>query len=189
MTDSEQVITILNDIKQNQEHQFERTESRQDKLEDALAQLATGINTLALAVAKMEESHASMQKEQDIQRETDELQNHKIEVLKDEMNELDKRLIPLKDLPEEVKKNRCKGSENTQRLDSQSERIKGLENKLTSFTEKLEKIAESQQKDDQNWSVVGSVGKWFVNKALIPILVAVAGAAAAITSYLKLGGQ
>lgn len=148
--DSSVMLELLKDIK-----------GKVDKTDDAISQMAGAIQTLAITLAKLEESHASMQKQQMLQKEVDEYQNHKIETAQADIHVIEKDIIPLKSS------------------------VATLEKKVYEMEKEIKIISVGQAVDNNKWSGLGS----FTSKILIPLLLATIIGLSSYLWYNSTGGK
>lgn len=124
------IIAILEDIRDGQKSQ----DTRIDRLERAVERMVVGIEELTKATIKLEETNKALQRQQDKQEQTDELQNQSITALKDELHEIDKRISSLEGVPA----------------------------KLLKIEEKLGTISHFQAKDEIKWVWNDKMMQWIV---------------------------
>jgi hypothetical protein len=96
--------------------------------------MVVGIEELTKATIKLEETNKALQRQQDKQEQTDELQNQSITALKDELHDIDKRISRLEGVPE----------------------------KLLKIEEKLTAISHFQAKDEIKWVWNDKMMQWIV---------------------------
>jgi chromosome segregation ATPase len=131
-----------------------------DKTDDTLSQIAGSIQTLAVTLAKLEESHASMQRQQSAQKEVDEYQNHRIEGIQSDLHKIEKDIIPLKSTAVVHEK------------------------KLDRLETEMKKLSEGQVLDNHNWSGL----KVITQRIIIPLLLSAITALGGYVYYLSTKG-
>jgi len=139
--DNSLVVTLLKSI-----------DDKTNRTDDTLKSLAQSMNELAVAMAKQQVASEQVQKQQMLQKEIDEHQNFKIDVLESDLNNVDRRLI------------------------TQENKVTSLEKKLESQEEVIKGLKEEQNVDSHNWNTLKGVGS-FILKFVVPPILAVIGSA------------
>ncbi len=138
-------IQLLRDIKDSQNSFHEQNLKRQDRLEDALSKLAENQSILTVAMGKLEQQQEANQKRQDEQKEIDTLQDHKLEILKDDYHSIDKR------------------------VDVAQRQLDILEASISLLESRTSQLEKEQVKDDTKWGISSSV----YTKILVPVVLTV----------------
>lgn len=167
---------------------LESIEKKIDRSDDVLAKLSDTMTAVSVTLAELKESNRTMQKQQQQQKETDEAQDKEIARIKEKLHTIDKTFIPLDPMPDSLDRNWDVTREVKQRTETIETRLDRAESRIDSVEDKVGTLSQNQSIDDQKWGIVGSVGKWLVNKALIPIIGLVGAGISAAFFYLKVGG-
>ncbi len=130
-------------------------------------ELSTAVNSMAVTMARMEESHGYILREHASQKEKNESTNFKIENLQEEIHGLEKKFIKIEYIPT---------------------KLATLEKRITNAHEKINDLEKNQTIDEHNWATMSKVGKWFADKALIPLITTALAGISAVYVYLKVGG-
>lgn len=161
---------------------LDKSDLRQDKLEDTLNVLSKHMSTLATSMARLEEVQERMEKDNERQREVDEKQNQKLEELKEKFHEADKRLSALNGVPEDLKELRYRLKDNENRTEGLNEAHGGLFESIREIEKTLKGIERGQGATEMKLNSMEGWGKWFKER-LLPTLV-IAGVPAAVTYWM-----
>lgn len=175
------IEALRDDINRNHkssEERLARADARQDKLESTLGDLADNMGTLATSMARLEEVTERIERDSERQREIDELQNHRLETLKDDWHEADKKLDALKDAPEEIRSNRH-GLNNTRaQVEALTMITEEHRDDIKDIKKSIATIKEDVVKDSVRLDSMAGWSKWFKEKILPTIVLAGVPAAA-----------
>lgn len=149
-------------------------------------ELATAMNTMAVTMARMEETHGFIVRQQQAQKEVDEAQNFKIANVQEDIHALDKRLIELKSMPDSMEKNWAVTRDMQGRIKELANRLDAISKAQDGMFTRLENLETLQSEDESNWKVTKGVGSWFANKLLGPLITfIIVAAAAGLGIYFK----
>lgn len=186
----EAINSLREDIRLHHKENAKRldaSETRQEKLENTLADLASNMSKLAVSMARFEEVQERMEKDNERQREVDEQQNKKLDLLNEKFHETDKKLSSLEGIPQEVREMKYRVKDNENRTDGLNEAHSGLYATLKEVQKSVEGLERRQEANGVKLDSIGGWGKWFKEK-ILPSLI-IAGVPSAITYIVMSQGK
>lgn len=145
-------------------------------------EFSTAVHSMAVTMARMEESHGFILREHASQKEVNESTNFKLSALQEDYHNLEKRIIELKSLPDSLDKNWASTRKIKDDITENKSKLVVIDKTLDSVLIRVASLETVQSESETSRTVVTNIGSWFVNKLLGPLLIgiltlAVAGAA------------